>query len=65
MNLSTMEKPSRPRAQPASAAEISPAGSREATVRRLHVLYREAAKSKAEDSPTYGCVEWYLYPQAK
>ena len=38
---------------------------RDDTARHLRGLYREVAWPDAEASSMYGCVDWYLYPQAQ
>jgi hypothetical protein len=50
--------------QVASAIVIRAVAERDETARHLRGLYREMSKPDAEDSSTYGCVDWYLYSQA-
>ena len=56
---------------PTSPSQVTPAmvirsvGERDETARHLRGLYREVYKPDAEDSSAYGCVDWYLYPEAQ
>ena len=59
------ESPSSSPSQVASAIVIRSVEACGETGRHLRGLYRDFAKPDATDNSTYGCVDWYLYPQAQ
>ena len=47
------------------ATRESERAERDATARHLERLYRETGKPGATEHPEFGCVAWYLYPDAR
>jgi hypothetical protein len=78
MNYWALEGSSNFRQRTVLAANMRNARRCEETAPHMRALYREASKANAvsrapeaktitpnaEENSTYGCVEWYLYPQA-
>jgi hypothetical protein len=48
-----------------SSTIVAPIKEQKETARRLRALYPEITKTHAENTATYGCVDWYLYPKAQ
>jgi hypothetical protein len=65
MNPYVMEAPLTSPSRVAPVIGIKSIEERDEAARHLRGLYREVAKPDGQHSSTYGCVDWYLYPQAQ